>query len=454
MIENIKTKNIDPMKNVFIISFLVLSCFFRVNAQNNILLNFSGINNTEPVLLDHVWISNVTRGCDTTLPTGVMSINLGPVGITEFQDLNYNHVRILEGTINPFFGKTEIGLFLPENGQLSVTVNDLSGRNYLNSEMKLNKGFHYFQFTAGNQALYLLSFRTKSGTASIKLISLESHSKDVTFELTGNSISKDFNLKNKAGNFVFAPGDQLILVGYSGGSESGIIKNPSSSQTIIFQFAKDIPCPGLPVLTYEGKDYNTVQIMSQCWLKENLDIGNQINGTIAQSDNGVIEKYCFNDDINNCTLYGGLYQWSEMMKYINDSVSIQGICPGDWHIATDLEWMLLEGTADSHYGIGDPTWWRDGNRGTDAGKNLKSAAGWKDNGSGTDLYGFTALPGGIHHDDNTFIGLTKYACFWTSSRSISVFASHARLIDYYYNLVYRDQYERTDARSVRCIKNY
>jgi len=122
-------------------------------------------------------------------------------------------------------------------------------------------------------------------------------------------------------------------------------------------------------------------------------------------------------------------------------------------VASDLEWMLLEGTVDSQYGIGDPFWWNDGNRGFDAGKNLKATTGWKDNGSGTDLYGFTALPGGIHHDDNTFIGLTKYACFWTSSRSISVFASHARLIDYYYNLVYRDQYERTDARSVRCIKN-
>jgi len=69
--------------------------------------------------------------------------------------------------------------------------------------------------------------------------------------------------------------------------------------------------------------------MSQCWLKENIDLGNQINGTIAQSDNAVIEKYCFNDDANNCTLYGGLYQWNEMMKYISDSVSIQGICPGD-----------------------------------------------------------------------------------------------------------------------------
>lgn len=33
------------------------------------------------------------------------------------------------------------------------------------------------------------------------------------------------------------------------------------------------PCPGIPTVTYEGKTYNTVLIGSQCWLKENLDVG-------------------------------------------------------------------------------------------------------------------------------------------------------------------------------------
>jgi uncharacterized protein (TIGR02145 family) len=300
-----------------------------------------------------------------------------------------------------------------------------------------------------------LTFTSGSGSASVKLISSGSSNHAEKIEFTETAEVIDPKYKSTAGRgFTFTPGDELIFVGYSGGLESGTIQKPNSEYTITFQFASGIPCPGLPTVVYEGKTYNTVQIMSQCWLKENIDLGDQINGTIAQEDNGVIEKYCFNDDASNCNLYGGLYLWGEMMKYINDSVSRQGICPGDWHIATDLEWMVLEGTVDSQYGIGDPFWMNDGNRGFDAGLNLKSTTGWKDNGNGTDLYGFTALPGGIHHDDNTYIGLTKYACFWTSTRSISVFASHARLIDYYYNLVYRDQYERTEARSVRCIKNY
>jgi uncharacterized protein (TIGR02145 family) len=442
------------MKTLQKILLIILISSCQLFGQDNVILTFSGLNNAQAVTPDHVWIRNVTKNCDTTLPQGVLTINLGAVGIGENKGTIRNRIRIEDVTPNPFSEKTVISLILPAPGPLNVTVFDESGRICLQDELEMKRGIHHFQFTAGKESMYFLTFSTKNGSATTKLISLQSSGMDAGIEGIGSGESGDPNIKSiKGRGFVFSPGDELLLVGYYGEMESGMIRSPNAAQTITFQFANNIPCPGLPTVTYEGKVYNTVQIMSQCWLKENIDLGNQINGTVAQSDNGVIEKYCFNDDPNNCTLYGGLYQWSEMMKYINDSISRQGICPGDWHVATDLEWMLLEGTVDSQYDIGDPFWDHDGNRGFDAGKNLKSTSGWKDNGNGTDLFGFTALPGGIHHDDNTYIGLAKYACFWTSNRSISVFASTARLIDYYYDLIYRDQYERTEARSVRCIKN-
>src|ERR1035438_4575700 len=75
------------------------------------------------------------------------------------------------------------------------------------------------------------------------------------------------------------------------------------------------PCPETPTVTYAGKTYNTVHIGSQCWLKENLDVGTRINGSNDQKNNGIIEKYCYNDDTANCTKYGGLYQWDEVMQY-------------------------------------------------------------------------------------------------------------------------------------------
>ena len=36
--------------------------------------------------------------------------------------------------------------------------------------------------------------------------------------------------------------------------------------------------PGTLTVTYAGKTYNTVQIGSQCWLKENLDVGTILSG--------------------------------------------------------------------------------------------------------------------------------------------------------------------------------
>jgi len=41
----------------------------------------------------------------------------------------------------------------------------------------------------------------------------------------------------------------------------------------------------------------------QCWITKNLNIGNIISGTIDQSDNGTIEKYCYDNSIANCDTY-------------------------------------------------------------------------------------------------------------------------------------------------------
>ncbi|NVN96881.1 hypothetical protein HXX01_01400, partial [Candidatus Nomurabacteria bacterium] len=75
------------------------------------------------------------------------------------------------------------------------------------------------------------------------------------------------------------------------------------------------PCPGTPTMVYGGHTYNTVQIGPQCWLKENLNLGTRINGSQNQTNDNQIEKYCYNDLESNCDIYGGLYQWNEMMQY-------------------------------------------------------------------------------------------------------------------------------------------
>jgi uncharacterized protein (TIGR02145 family) len=97
---------------------------------------------------------------------------------------------------------------------------------------------------------------------------------------------------------------------------------------------------GTNIITYAGQTYNTVLIGSQCWLKENLNLGTRIDGSSDQTNNSTIEKYCYDDNDANCTTYGGLYQWNEAMQYVT-TAGTQGICPTGWHIPTYAEFQTL-----------------------------------------------------------------------------------------------------------------
>lgn len=231
----------------------------------------------------------------------------------------------------------------------------------------------------------------------------------------------------------------------------------SSADTVQISFAElfGLPCEDIEEVVYEGRTYNTVQIGNQCWLKENLNVGAMIAGSIEQSNNGTIEKFCYDNDTANCTLFGGLYQWGEAMQYAI-LPSSQGICPLGWHIPSDFEWKVLEGYTDSQYAAGDPVWDNDWWRGLDAGGNLKDTTTvmWAAPNTGaTNMYGFTGLPGG-RKDKSTgsFIEKDSSAFFWTSSRVDTNYIM-LRLLDFEHKSILRYSYANPPSGySIRCIR--
>jgi|GEM_PF-6279577 len=90
----------------------------------------------------------------------------------------------------------------------------------------------------------------------------------------------------------------------------------------------------------EATDTNNVCIGDRIWMKKNLNEGVMINSSIPQTNNGIIEKYCYDNDPLKCDTYGGLYQWDEMLKYVylNGDTSF---CPTDYHVPNDTEWNSL-----------------------------------------------------------------------------------------------------------------
>jgi len=239
-----------------------------------------------------------------------------------------------------------------------------------------------------------------------------------------------------------------------GSSFSGIYRYYSNK---LFGFSvrclKDAPppvwsCGDTIVDARDGQVYNTVEIGSQCWMQKNLNIGTMIQGTLDQSNNSVIEKYCYDNSTANCDVYGGLYQWNEMMQYVT-TPGAKGICPVGWHLPTDAEWCTLEQYVDPTITCSSTGW-----RGIDGGGKLKETGTihWAPPNTGaTNSSGFTALPGGNRFTDGNFNSLTYLAYFWSSSESgTTAWRRHL-----YYDLatVNRDTNNKYLGFSVRCEKD-
>ncbi|MCF8234644.1 MAG: hypothetical protein K9G67_06700 [Bacteroidales bacterium] len=207
-------------------------------------------------------------------------------------------------------------------------------------------------------------------------------------------------------------------------------------------------------ISYGGQSYNTVIIGTQCWLAENLNIGTRVDGEYEQTDNGNIEKYCYDNLESNCDTYGGLYQWDEMMQYTTEE-GTQGICPMGWHLPDDEEWKTLEGYVDSKYKVGDGEWDNTLYRGFDVGLNLKSENIWASGGYGDDLYDFSAEPGGLRVTGGigvTFSEIQAAGLFWTSS-TFDADNAWRRLLGWSSDQVSRLETDKEKGFSVRCIKD-
>ena len=209
--------------------------------------------------------------------------------------------------------------------------------------------------------------------------------------------------------------------------------------TDIKQFIAQNPPCGQMTVSYGGQTYNTVKIGTQCWFKENLNIGTRINGIQNQTNNSTIEKYCYNDQESNCDTYGGLYQWDELMQYVTTQ-GAKGICPDGWHIPTDAEWTTL-----TTYLGGESV----------AGGKMKEAgtAHWASPNTGaTNSSGFTALPGGYRGTGGGFYGLAGNAYFWSSSQ-YGVTYTWSRVLYCGNEYVGRTNLIKTYGFSCRCLQD-
>ncbi|MDZ7741195.1 MAG: FISUMP domain-containing protein [Bacteroidota bacterium] len=434
------------MKKVLITLSLAVLISLGVSAQQTMQLTFTAIDSTYYTQLDSIKIINRAKDCDTVLYWNdtvlVLDVNVG------LPEQEINEQFNVQAYPNPVMEEAILNVVIPEAGKTDVTITNIQGRQIFAESYDLTAGKHAFRFIPGGDAMYFISFSWQDQTRHLKLInaSPQKGRESILSYVGGSDQIVQKKSSARSDFFEFTLGDQLLYIGYIDTLESGIPDVPLESEVYTFQFAYNIPCIGTPTVEYEGQVYNTVQIFSQCWLKENLNVGTMIDSLQDMQDNGIIERYCYRNSLDSCEKYGGLYQWGEMMQYITQE-GVRGICPEGWHIPSDYEWCTLTKCID-------PTVDCDliGYSGTDAGFKMKSTSGWYAYGNGSDTYGISVLSGGIRDYIGNFSLVEEYASYWSST---TIYNTHAytRHLQYNSDEVNRNLYDHGLGFSVRCVKD-
>ena len=203
--------------------------------------------------------------------------------------------------------------------------------------------------------------------------------------------------------------EQRQYYGYGEGSSSSAFVN--SSGAIAYSFKGD-----LETFTdaRDGEVYTQVQIGDQLWMGQNLRYA---DSSALGSENLKGAAWCLDNNFENCKTAGVLYLWHAAMDKSAAECGSgnvcgitefphRGICPKDWHVPTQQEWEKLQNVV-----------------GESRGYDLMASS---ESGSGTDKYGFGAVPTGEYDFRKGYTHrFSSYGAthFWTATERNSAGAN-------------------------------
>jgi uncharacterized protein (TIGR02145 family) len=433
-------------------------------------------------------------------------------------------LQLSQNTPNPFNGTTFVNLQVTEPGNVTVVVTDIIGRTVsvvpvetfhetsLLHETSLHKtsrqhnpsqnktspqqsqpGLYQLRVSLSRAGIYFLTARQNGHTASIKMVN---NGGGANVSLTGTvdintvetfhetSLLHETSLRKTSPHHCqpksaprgttdnpFDPGDQMEYVGFAiiNGMEVEsfhITQDQYASEAIVLSFANIQPCLNNPTVTdIEGNVYNTLQIGSQCWIKENLRTTMFEDGTTIPM--GALytspEPYYYDDSTSIIPLEerGYLYNWAAAMHNAASSAAapseVRGICPEGWHLPSDAEWIVLKNfvSSQSEYICAGNT--------DNIAKALASTHWWSSYSEAcvpgdqsvypNNATGFSAVPAGTlwvyGYNDASL-----YANFWSSTENdISTASAIYYGMDYDSPAFFRASCTKDRRAAVRCLRN-
>jgi uncharacterized protein (TIGR02145 family) len=456
------------MKKKFLFTIAMLLLKIGIQAQDY-KITFESTNQEHP--LDYVEIVNISNGTTMTIPgSGKLLLGNETTQVSDHPD----YPSRLWVYPNPLTESSIIEFFNNKQGLVHIELYDVAGRLILRQLNKLPKGSHVYEVSALVDGLYFMNIQTPSERFSGKLISAAPDGSSPRIVYMGEGRNGELSPMIKNDNvesffMEYNDGDRIHFRGKSGDRTLIYTWTPTMDSILEFDF---IPCNDA-----DGNHYPIVKIGDQLWMAENLKATRFSNGTPIDhyeanhlwKDNLNGEYGWYDNDISWKDIYGGLYSWYA----VDNSV---GLCPIGWHVPSNEEWIKLEQYICTQLGNDEcetqfPMEWNiyENLYGTNEGNALKSCrqlnstmAGncsihehprWEEGVSGTDEFGFAALPGGEFQPTNESIWIGLLGSWWTSSA-----LDHAPIVRSLHRdlgTIYRGDYSSKGiGLSVRCIREY
>ncbi len=288
---------------------------------------------------------------------------------------------------NPFNPRTRIDFSLPQSSKIKVEIFNSIGQNVGNTiEKEMQAGNNYIDLELNGlpNGVYFARINVNDKYNVVRKMMLLYGSQHLSSSIQNNEqyLSKSVNLTSI---------DSIVVnVGLVRSKTFSNLPELTGNQLDVGNLQIQISCPDIQTVLYEGKTYHTVQIGSQCWLKENLNVGTMVLNTVYQNDNGVIEKHCYDNLEANCVAYGGLYNIGEALNYMWEIDGRTGLCPEGWRVPNLLDINKLKSSVQNNS------------------RSLLS----KGEGVGTNISGFSALFAG-YVQGATFLSQHSVTGFWS-----------------------------------------
>ena len=206
----------------------------------------------------------------------------------------------------------------------------------------------------------------------------------------------------------------------------------------------DVPeCQGV---TYQGHDYDAVQIGSQCWLAENL------RNTVDANGNPIANYRAVDNDPANVEKYGYLYSWYSAVGVEEDNVDaspltftaddgttyVRGICPVGWGVPSQSDFLELNASVGSTALLKDPSteYWLLGFEGVAGGTGFNARGGGR----------YNALLNRYEDQKTAFH-------FWKSDSTPGAISIVSACVAYYCDqILLAEPNQKNDGKNVRCIR--